>query len=72
MGLTSAQRHNRMMDKIFADYKAIKKKESGMNYKELIADGYSKETARYIVLEKKLLKNKNVKKVTIAVRRKLK
>ena len=56
MGLTSAQRHNRMMDKIFDNYRAIKKKESGMSYKELIADGYSKETAKHIMLEKKIKK----------------
>ena len=27
-----------------------------MSYKDLIADGYSKETAKHIVLEKKLKK----------------
>ena len=52
--LTSAERHNRRMNKIFDDYRTIKKKESGMDYKELIADGYSKETAKHIILERKI------------------
>ena len=56
MGLTKAQRYNRMSDKIFDDYRARKKKESKMSYKELIADGYSKETAKYIAVENKLKK----------------
>ena len=53
MGLTSAQRYNRRMDKIFEGYKAIKKKEETMSYKELIAAGYGKETARFIVSQRK-------------------
>jgi len=55
-GLTSAQRYNKRNAKIFDEYRAIKKKESGMSYKELIADGYSKETAKHITLEKKIKK----------------
>ena len=61
VGLTSAERHNRRMNKIFDDYRATKKKESGMDYKELIADGYSKETARHIALENKLRKMTGLK-----------
>jgi len=56
---TGAERYNKRMEKIFDKYKAIKKKESGMSYKELIEDGYSKETAKHIALENKL--NKMVK-----------
>lgn len=56
---TGAQRYNDRMSKIFDEYRARKKKESGMSYKELLADGYDKETARYIILERKL--NKMVK-----------
>jgi len=33
--------------------KGYKEKESKMSYKELIKDGYSKETAKHIVLENK-------------------
>jgi len=55
-GLTKAQRYNKMKDKIFDDYRATRKKESGMSYKDLIADGYSKETAKHIALENKLQK----------------
>ena len=57
-GVTSAQRYNKRMAKIFDGYRAMRKKESKMSYKELIADGYSKETARHIVLERKLAKRK--------------
>ena len=53
MGLTSAQRYNRRMDKIFNDYKKRCEKEKKMSYKDLITDGYSKETARHIVRGKK-------------------
>ena len=53
---TGSQRYNKRMEKIFDDYRAIKKKESGMSYKELIADGYSKETAKHIALENKIRK----------------
>lgn len=56
VGLTSAQRYNRRMEKIFDGYRKIKEKESKMTYKQLIADGYSKETARHIILERKLKK----------------
>lgn len=56
MGLTSAQRYNKRMNKIFEEYRNIKKKEGGMSYKELIADGYSKETAKHIIMERKLKK----------------
>ncbi len=45
-----------MMDDTFNFYRETKIKESGMSYKDLIADGYSKETAKHIVLEKKLKK----------------
>lgn len=45
-----------MVDKIFEGYKNIKKKESGMSYQELIKDGYSKETAKHIIIERKLKK----------------
>jgi len=53
MGLTSAQRYNKRMDKIFSDYKDRVAKEKKMSYKKLIADGYSKETARHIVRSRK-------------------
>ena len=54
MGLTSAQKYNKRLHQIFDGYRDIKKKESEMSYKELIADGYSKETAKHIALEKKI------------------
>jgi len=50
---TGSERYNKRMGKIFERYKETMKKESIMSYKELIADGYSKETARYITQEKK-------------------
>lgn len=56
MGLTKAQRFNRMMERTFRDYKERREKESKMSYNELIADGYSKETAQHIALENKLRK----------------
>ena len=51
--LTGAQRYNNRMNKIFDDYKKIKEKENKMSYKKLIADGYSKETAKHIILNRK-------------------
>jgi len=51
--LTGAQRYNNRMNKIFDDYRKIKEKENKMSYKKLIADGYSKETARQIILTRK-------------------
>ena len=51
--LTGAQRYNNRMNKIFDDYREIKEKENKMSYKKLIADGYSKETARQIILTRK-------------------
>ena len=51
--LTGAQRYNNRMNKIFDDYKKIKEKENKMSYKKLIADGYSRETAKQIVLNRK-------------------
>ena len=56
MRLTSAQRYNKRKDKIFDDARKIREKESKMSYDELIADGYSKETAKHIALENKLKK----------------
>lgn len=53
MGETTAQRYNRRMDKIFNDYKQRVEKEKKMSYKKLIADGYSKETAKHIVLKRR-------------------
>ena len=43
-----------MLNKTFDDCNVIRKKESGMSYKDLIADGYSKETAKHIALKNKL------------------
>ena len=51
-----AERYNKRMSKIFDNYKETRKKESGMSYKELIAGGYSKETAKHIARENKLKK----------------
>ena len=56
VGLTTAQRYNKRADKIFNFYRETKKKDCGMSYKELIADGYSKETAKHIALENKIKK----------------
>ena len=53
---TGSQRYNKRAEKIFDDYRKTREKESKMNYKELIAEGYSKETARHIALENKLRK----------------
>jgi len=53
---TGAERYNKRMHKIFDSYNKIKEKESTMTYDDLIKDGYSKETARHIVLERKLKK----------------
>lgn len=59
---TGAERYNMRMRKIFDNYQAIKLKESKMSYKELIADGYSKETARRIIRERKLKKKQGLLK----------
>ena len=53
---TGSQRYNARMNKIFEEAKSIRKKESGMSDKDLIADGYSKETAKQIILKRKLKK----------------
>lgn len=50
---TGAERRNKRMNKIFDDYRSIKEKESKMSYKELILDGYGKETAKYIINQRK-------------------
>ena len=55
---TGAERYNKRMEKIWDDYKAIKEKESKMTFKELIADGYSIETAKHITLQKKIMRRK--------------
>jgi hypothetical protein len=53
---TGAERYNKRANKIFNDYKERRQKEKKMSYTELIADGYSKETAKYIAMENKLKK----------------
>ena len=53
---TGAERYNKRMEKIFENYKKTREKESKMTFKELIADGYSIETAKHIALENKLRK----------------
>jgi len=53
MGLTKAQRYNRKLHSIFDDYKTRRAKEEKMSYKQLIAAGYGKETAKFIVAQRK-------------------
>jgi hypothetical protein len=59
---TGSERYNNRMRKIFDNYEQIKIKESKMSYKELIADGYSKETARHIIKERLAEKRRARKK----------
>ena len=55
---TGAERYNKRLHKIFDDYRKIKDKESKMTFKELIADGYSIETAKHITLQNKIMRRK--------------
>lgn len=58
---SGAERYNNRMRKIFDNYKKIKEKEATMSYKELLDDGYSKETAKQIMKERKKLNKKMLK-----------
>ena len=52
---TGSQRYNARMDKIMDRVKEIKRQENLLtSYKSLVSAGYSKETAKHIMIERKL------------------
>lgn len=54
MGLTKAQRYNKRMDEIFEGAREIWKKEDNLkSLKDFMREGYSKETAKYILNSRK-------------------